>query len=1052
MTSQTKKHLLLATTAAMSVLGATPAFANSEGAAEVKAAPTPVTTDTKVTTEVKGISPVGGKRVIRAFSLDTGVFEAMSSGAKGKGTIRPFGGPFSLHSGRYATFAGDIVGTSGRIRAMEEDGLAASSGRIRAMAGDIGAFSGRIRAMWGDPLISTPTVDGFWGNLYSQYGGLTAASGRIRAMDGDIAAFSGRIRAMSGRIRAMDGTLLSFQSNPTDYTGIHNEIANMVSTTKTSWGSLVAAQSGSTYEAAFANKMLDKYGIKIGDPSSIAGMNEIDLELFLLDWRDNLMLYSGVDSVDHWMPQVNWSPAITHQLSAGTGKPIQIGLIDFTVGGDAKANVLKQGGYTNVTGDHGTAVASLIVGSHDGRGVMGFAPKAQVIAYNPFDSSGTASWQDVTNGLKSLGETAYVINMSLGVPGFTFHPEWRNVLGNGDVKSKIQDGVFVIAAGNDGVTQTQNVNMKDAFDSTFIVVGSVGPTGEISGFSNRPGTVCLTDNGDCKNTARWTTSDTRFEKSDYLKESGLLMNRFIVAPGEFILVDDGEKGVTRMSGTSFATPLVSGAIALIAERWPWMMDKPLDVANVILSSAKDLGAPGTDPVYGRGMLDVEAALAPKWGSVVFKQVNSNGTTRSYTFGELQKTTATQRATWEANGAYFSIFEKLTSTERDFVIPMSTKLVGRTVGTTQEQMHAYLSDRLQQALGFAGTAPAAGAPTFGMNRISAPAGGFGDLSATVTVTPRTFRPGLRQGTSPFDTGMRFGTADGKVAMRFGTGLGGADVDGQAGFGLQSDYDVHNGGANPFLGLASGAGYVAADVALSERLTLSAGFSAQNERRDPSQLSVQERVAYGGLDEYRASANVMSLRYRANGWLNAVASYTVLNEGSALLGMQSLDSADLSYGSTTDAATFGANIAPGRGLTLSMSGTLGRTRESDMDRQSLGVAPGGLVSSAFQVAIAKDGLFDGQDRARITLAQPLHVESGSLASKQVRVVNRETGEQGVVVDSFDIGSGQRRLVAEAMYGRSVLDGQGEFRLFGRANVQGEAVNQSAVSAGASFRLTF
>ncbi|HEX8388560.1 MAG TPA: hypothetical protein VF636_06050, partial [Sphingomonas sp.] len=71
---------------------------------------------------------------------------------------------------------------------------------------------------------------------------------------------------------------------------------------------------------------------------------------------------------------------------------------------------------------------------------------------------------------------------------------------------------------------------------------------------------------------------------------------------------------------------------------------------------------------------------------------------------------------------------------------------------------------------------------------------------------------------------------------------------------------------------------------------------------------------------------------------------------------------------------------------------------------------------------------------------------------RVVNRQTGEQGVVVDSFGIDSGQRRLVAEAMYGRSVLDGQGEFRLFGRANVQGEAANQAAVTAGASFRLAF
>ncbi|NKQ94787.1 hypothetical protein GUJ73_25195, partial len=131
----------------------------------------------------------------------------------------------------------------------------------------------------------------------------------------------------------------------------------------------------------------------------------------------------------------------------------------------------------------------------------------------------------------------------------------------------------------------------------------------------------------------------------------------------------------------------------IAERWPWMMDKPLDVAHVVLSSARDLGAPGTDPIYGRGMLDVEAALAPKFDQVRFKQVSSTGT-KEYSLTDLRATTATQRALWETNKAYFSIFEKLTSTERDFVIPMSTKLAGQTVGTTQEQMHAYLTDRLQ----------------------------------------------------------------------------------------------------------------------------------------------------------------------------------------------------------------------------------------------------------------------------------------------------------------------------------------------------------------------
>ena len=999
-----------------------------------------------------GVEANGTTRVIRplamdaaGYDLDADRLEAMTA----KGLIRPLAGGFQLHNGRYATFAGDITGTGTRIRALE-DRAGASGTRIRALAGELDSFGTRIRALWADPTVSTAVGNDFFGSLYGSTANLSAAGTRIRALDGDLAAFGTRIRALGTRIRALDGTLLPFYSAVGDYLGIHKEIMDLVANSKSTWGETVSAKSnGASFENAFSNKMLAKYGINRWDPTSIAGMNEVDLELFLIDWRDNLTLFSGVDAVDHWMGQVNWSPAITHQLTAGTGKKIQIGLIDFKVDGDAKINVLRQGGVSNEAGVHGSAVASLIVGAHDGRGVMGFAPRAELIAYNPFDATKTASWTDVTNGLKYLGETAYVINLSLGVPGYTFHPEWQKVLSNGDVKSKIQDGVFVIAAGNDGITQTQHVNMKDAFDSTFIVVGSVGPDNTISGFSNRPGNVCLTDGGDCKNTARWNTGSDKFTKSDYLKESGLLMNRFIVAPGEFILVDDGQKGVTRVSGTSFATPLVSGAIALIAERWPWMMDKPLDVAHVILSSARDLGEPGTDPVYGRGMLDVEAALAPKFDQVRFKQVSSTGT-KEYSFTDLRNTTATQRALWETNKAYFSIFEKLTSTERDFVIPMSTKLAGQTVGTSREQMHAYLTDRLQSALGAPRTF-AEGTRSFGFNRMSAPAAGFGELAAAVTATPRAFRPGLRGGTVPFDTGMMLGTTDGKLAMRFGSGVGGADVDGQAGFGLQSDYDVHNGGANPFLGLASGGGYAAADVALSDRVTVSAGFSAQNARRDLDGMATEERAAFGSLGSYRAQASVLSVRYRANDWLDATAGYTMLDEGSALLGTQSLDAADFAHGSVTDAATVGANVAPARGLTLSVSGTLGRTRATDMDRQSLGVGRGGLVSSSFQLALAKQGVFGG-DNVRLTLAQPLHVENGDLASKQVQVVDRATGRQGVVVERFAMDSGDRRLVAEAMYGVAALDGKAQVDLFGRANVKGDVANQATVTAGARFRLAF
>ncbi|PAX07197.1 S8 family peptidase [Sphingomonas lenta] len=1081
------KHQLLATTAvALSFAIAAPAAAQTAAAPKPGAPVSSASGRTKGT--IRPFAPVapdlttvdvtaagkGDRGTIRPFTpvapdadLSSEVRLVPMAGKGDRGVIRPFGGPFLLHDGRYTAFAGDIVGTSSRIRAFE-DTLGVSSSRIRAFAGELNGLSSRIRAFWSDPAVSgtysyTPTSNTFWGTQYSQSSSLLASSSRIRAFDGNLEAYSSRIRAFADGLRSVDGTLKSFDSAPTNYTGIRNEIFTMVAATKGVWGSAVTAQTGKTFEDGFSNRMLSKWGINLSDARSIAGLNEVDLELFLLDWRDNVMLFSGVDSVDHWMKAINWTPSMTHQAQSGLyGAKVKVGLLDFSVTGDPKANVIRSAGISQVAGAHGNAVASLIVGAHDGRGVMGLAPRAEIVAWNPFDATESASWTHIKAGLNTLGTDAHVINLSLGVPGWTFHPDWKPVLGDSAIKSKIQDGVFVIAAGNDGFTQTKNVDMTAAFDSTFLVVGSVDPNNVISNFSNRPGNVCLTDGFVCKNTARWTKSNPWFvEKSDYIKESGLLMNRFLVAPGELMLVDDGtgnysagvKSNVTRLSGTSFAAPLVSGTVALIAERWPWLLDKPLDVAHIILSSARDLGEPGTDPVYGRGMLDVEAAMSPlDWNKVTIKQSLNGGALTDTTLATLRNTSSYTRSTWDYNRAYFYVFENTTSSWRDFYVPMSSKLVGMQVGSNRDQMNWYLRSRFQAALGsptrFAGT----GSDAFGAQRFSAPMAGFGDLAASVSVTPKAWRPGLRQSTSPFDTAVAFQSASGRVAMRFGSGVGGADVDGQRGFALQSDYDVLNGGANPFLGLASGAAYAAADVALGDRLTLTAGVSNQSARRDTDQMPFQDRVALGGLDAYQATASVLSARYRATGWLTATASYTMLDEGAGLLGTQSLDASDFAHGSTTDAATIGADVTPGHGLTFSVSGTLGRTREADLGRQNMGVADGGLVSSAFQVALSKNGLFDGSDRARVTLAQPLHVESGSVAVNQVKVVDRTTGRLGTEVETFELNSGTRRFVAEAMYGRSMLDGRGELSLFGRADLKSDAAAQPSMTVGGSMRLSF
>ena len=65
-------------------------------------------------------------------------------------------------------------------------------------------------------------------------------------------------------------------------------------------------------------------------------------------------------------------------------------------------------------------------------------------------------------------------------------------------------------------------------------------------------------------------------------------------------------GYAEWAGTSGATPIVAGVAALIRSKWPEMTAN--QVINRIVSTAKDAGAPGKDPLYGFGILNAEAAL------------------------------------------------------------------------------------------------------------------------------------------------------------------------------------------------------------------------------------------------------------------------------------------------------------------------------------------------------------------------------------------------------------------------------------------------------------
>lgn len=65
-------------------------------------------------------------------------------------------------------------------------------------------------------------------------------------------------------------------------------------------------------------------------------------------------------------------------------------------------------------------------------------------------------------------------------------------------------------------------------------------------------------------------------------------------------------GYTEYSGTSMAAPHVTGSLALLIERFPYL-DNP-QVRDVLLTTTTDLGAPGIDEIYGWGLVNLEKAI------------------------------------------------------------------------------------------------------------------------------------------------------------------------------------------------------------------------------------------------------------------------------------------------------------------------------------------------------------------------------------------------------------------------------------------------------------
>lgn len=284
--------------------------------------------------------------------------------------------------------------------------------------------------------------------------------------------------------------------------------------------------------------------------------------------------------------------------------------------------------------DHSTKVAGVIGAARDGVGMHGVAPGVLLSSIQVF---GTADLN------RSIAAGIRIFNNSWAIIGFPnpqnltpadlpriFNADYLNAFRN----AAAAGAVFVFATGNEG-NDYPNVAaalpyIAPELRANWIAVTAVDPTMAKAGFANACGVA-----------AAWC----------------------MAAPGVDIYTTYAfSLSYTSVGGTSFAAPHVTGALAIAREMFPKATGEQL--AAFVLHTATDIGAPGLDPVFGWGFLNMGNmvdSLEPRTGALFANSAFARFATMDMLFGTI----GSRMADWRAPGGSSEIMSYAPAGARTF---------------------------------------------------------------------------------------------------------------------------------------------------------------------------------------------------------------------------------------------------------------------------------------------------------------------------------------------------------------------------------------------------
>lgn len=276
-----------------------------------------------------------------------------------------------------------------------------------------------------------------------------------------------------------------------------------------------------------------------------------------------------------------------HQATRGAG--VTIGIVDTGVDAthpDLDGSVLpgmstwddKGDGLADTVG-HGTSMASLLVGhghGGGGDGILGIAPEAKVLPVSAYPTDYDPSKSDTEVG-RQIED------------GFVKGIRW--------LADQNVDVILVAAGGSPSdeelaaveyATERKNVPIVAAAGNTSDSVGGDVVVQAPAMYDQVFGVSGTTRDGDF-----WTGS----------VEGGQVS---LAAPAQDIISAKAGGGYTTDSGTSSASAMVAGTVALMKAQWPDMAWE--DIEWRITETADDAGDPGSDKQFGYGIVNPAEAL------------------------------------------------------------------------------------------------------------------------------------------------------------------------------------------------------------------------------------------------------------------------------------------------------------------------------------------------------------------------------------------------------------------------------------------------------------